>query len=315
MQIAYIEPFRRAWDRMKVALFNPFSVNKWFVIGFNAFLAGLLSGHNGGAGSSDSYRHRIDNFGEVLDLPERAWDWLMHHPGWSITILSGVIVLIALLIILTWLSSRGTFMFLDNVIQNKAEIANPWKQYKTEGNSLFLWRLGFGILCLMMFVVVAVVFFTIAPQLYTDSYDLQIPIPLIAGLGLLFLLLIIILAYISLFLKDFVAPIMYKHRIAATQAWGRFLPILKEHTFHFIVYGIFILFISILAVIGIVLAAVMTCCVGFLIVVIPYIGTVVTLPAWYTLRAFSLEFLAQFGDEFNVFPPPPEPSPQNVPAQ
>jgi len=196
-------------------------------------------------------------------------------------------------------------MFLDNVVQNKAEIANPWKQYKPEGNSLFLWRLGFGLICLMMFVALAVVFFTIAPQLYADSYGSQIPIPLIAGLGLLFLLLIIILAYISLFLKDFVAPIMYKHRITATRAWGRFLPLLKQHSFHFIVYGIFVLVLTLLVVIGIVLAAVMTCCVGFLVLVIPYIGTVVTLPAWYTFRAFSLEFLAQFGDEFNVFPPPP----------
>jgi len=306
MQIEFIEPFSRAMNRMKVALFNPFNLNKWFVVGFNAFLAGLLDGYHGGSGSPGSkHRGRIDNFGEFLDLPGRGWEWLTNHPGWIIVIAAGLLFIIALLVTLTWLSSRGTFMFLDNVVQNKAEIANPWKQYKTEGNSLFLWRLGFGLICLMMFVALAVVFFTIASQLYADSYDPQIPIPLIAGLGLLFLLLIIILAYISLFLKDFVAPIMYKHRITATRAWGRFLPLLKQYPFHFIVYGIFVLVLTLLVVIGIVLAAVMTCCVGFLVLVIPYIGTVVTLPAWYTFRSFSLEFLAQFGNDFNVFPPPP----------
>jgi len=306
MQIEFIEPFSRAMNRMKVALFNPFNLNKWFVVGFTAFLAGLLDGYHGGSGSPGSHhRGRVDSFGEFLDLPGRGWEWLTNHPGWLIVIAAGLIFLIALLITLTWLSSRGTFMFLDNVVQNKAEIANPWKQYKPEGNSLFLWRLGFGLICLMIFVVLAVVFFTIASQLYANSYDSQIPIPLIAGLGLLFLLLIIILAYISLFLKDFVAPIMYKHRITATRAWGRFLPLLKQNPFHFIVYGIFVLVLTLLVVIGIVLAAVMTCCVGFIILVIPYIGTVVTLPAWYTFRAFSLEFLAQFGDDFNVFPPVP----------
>jgi hypothetical protein len=42
MTIAYFEPLSRAWQRMKQALFNPFNLNKWFIIGFNAFLAGLL---------------------------------------------------------------------------------------------------------------------------------------------------------------------------------------------------------------------------------------------------------------------------------
>jgi hypothetical protein len=38
--------------------------------------------------------------------------------------------------------------------------------------------------------------------------------------------------------------------------------------------------------------------------IIPYVGTVVTLPIWYTLRAFSLEYLAQFGPEYDLFPEP-----------
>jgi hypothetical protein len=33
---------------------------------------------------------------------------------------------------------------------------------------------------------------------------------------------------------------------------------------------------------------------------------VVTLPVWYTFRAFSLEFLAQLGPEYRLFPAPAE---------
>ncbi len=302
MHIAYIEPLSRGWGRMKAALFNPFNLNKWFVIGFTAFLAGLLDGLLGGSGSPDSRGERTDNFGDFLDFPSRAWDWLMDNPIWLTVIVAGVLFVIVLLVTLTWLSSRGTFMFLDNVIQNKSEIANPWKQYKAEGNSLFLWRLGFGVFCVMIVIALVVVFFVVSSQLYADSYDLEIPIPLIIVMGLLFLLVVITLGYISLFLKDFVAPIMYKHRITATRAWGRFLSVLGQYPFHFIFYGIFVFVLTFLVVIGIIFAAVMTCCVGFVVLVIPYIGTVATLPAWYTFRAFSLEFLAQFGDEFNVFP-------------
>jgi hypothetical protein len=46
-----------------------------------------------------------------------------------------------------------------------------------------------------------------------------------------------------------------------------------------------------------------TCCLGWLVLIVPYIGTVVTLPMWYTLRAFSLEFLAQFGADYDAFAP------------
>jgi len=59
-------------------------------------------------------------------------------------------------------------------------------------------------------------------------------------------------------------------------------------------------------VILIIIAGLLTCCVGILLLIIPYIGTVVTLPIWYTLRAFSLEYLAQFGPEYDVFPPSEE---------
>jgi len=42
------------------------------------------------------------------------------------------------------------------------------------------------------------------------------------------------------------------------------------------------------------------------LLIIPYIGTVVTLPFWYTFRAFSLEYLAQFGPDYNLLPPAEE---------
>jgi hypothetical protein len=47
-----------------------------------------------------------------------------------------------------------------------------------------------------------------------------------------------------------------------------------------------------------------TCCIGFLLLIIPYIGSVVLLPVFYTFRAFSIEFLEQYGEEFVLFPKP-----------
>ena len=62
----------------------------------------------------------------------------------------------------------------------------------------------------------------------------------------------------------------------------------------------FIFILGIAVGICIILFAIMTCCIGLLLLIIPYIGAVVLLPVSYTFRALSIEFLAQFGDEFDV---------------
>src|SRR4030042_7031725 len=115
MRIAYLEPFERAWERMKLALFLPFDLRKWFVVGFSAFLAGLAESRNGSVGE----RGRGDmTFREFLDLPNKAWAWLTSHPGWFIAIGIIAVVLIAVAVTLLWLSSRAKFMFLDKVVRN-----------------------------------------------------------------------------------------------------------------------------------------------------------------------------------------------------
>ena len=246
MNIAFLEPLGRAWNRMKMALFQPFDLHKWFVVGFNAFLAVLMEWHHGSGGSKWS---EDKSFREFLGFPNRAWEWLMDHPGWFFAIMIIAVFVIALVIILTWLSSRGTFMFMDNVVHDSTEIAKPWNRYKMEGNSLFIWRLVFGLICFVLFSLFFVFLFITASRIYDSSYSHRIPLEFLIPMGLLFLLLSIITAYISLFLKDFVAPIMYKNNITTTQAWSRFLSIFTRYPFHFILYGLLILVLTILFVI------------------------------------------------------------------
>jgi hypothetical protein len=303
MRIAYVEPFERAWERMKLALFRPFDLNKWFVVGFNAFLAGLAESRNGSVGE----RGRGGmSFREFLDLPNKIWAWLTSHPGWFIAIGILSVVAIAVGITLLWLSSRAKFMFLDNVVHNSAEIAKPWREFRKEGDSLFLWRLVFGLVAIVIFAAFAVFFFVGARGLYEAGLGRGLPVLFLVGLGLTFLVLLIIIGYISLFLNDFVVPIMARDRLPAVAAWRRFLPLLGHQPFHFVLYGILIFMLYMLFVIVVIVAGLMTCCIGWLLLVIPYIGTVVTLPVWYTFRTFSLEFLAQFGAEYRLFPEPAE---------
>ncbi|MDH4197121.1 MAG: hypothetical protein OEW05_06925 [Candidatus Aminicenantes bacterium] len=301
MSIAYLEPLGRAWERMKQALFRPFDLHKWFVVGFNAFLAGLADGQNGGGGGRGG-RHA--SFREFLDFPGRAWEWLNQHPGWFAAIVVITAAAIVVGIVLLWLSSRGKFMFLDNVVHNRAEIANPWRQYRREGDSLFLWRLVFSLVAVAVFVAFVVFFFATARDLYDESPGHHLSVSYFVGLGLIFLALIVVAGFVSLFLDSFVVPLMYKDRVTAVQGWRRFLALLGQHPFAFILFGLLMFGLILLFVAAVVVAGIITCCIGWILLVIPYIGTVVTLPVWYTFRAFSLEFLAQFGPEYVLVPPP-----------
>ena len=136
MSIEYIESLSRAWNRMTTALFRPFDIGKWFVLGFTAFLEGLLDGHNGGSGSKAHIVRDVD-WGDVVDFPYTSWNWLMDHAIWFSLIIFGIAVVIAVIVLLAWLSSRGRFMFLDNVVHDRAKVTQPWHQFRMEGDSLF----------------------------------------------------------------------------------------------------------------------------------------------------------------------------------
>lgn len=195
-------------------------------------------------------------------------------------------------------------MFLDNVIHDRAEIAKPWREFRREADSLFLWRLAFHLVGLAAFVLLAVLFFTTASRIYDETRFVPLPVSWILGMGALVLLMIVVTGYIATFLKDFVVPIMAKNRVTATKAWAIFLPLFREHAGPFILYGLIIFAAMIAFIVFVIIAGLVTCCVGWFLLVIPYVGTVVTLPFWYGLRAFSVEFLAQFGPAYELFPPP-----------
>jgi len=307
MNIQFFAPFSSGWKRMTQALFRPFQIGKWFVLGFTVFLAKLLDGSFRGSG----FRFKDKNhllWKDIVEIVDRIQDWILEYPGWFTLIIIGFIFAAAILILLLWISSRGKFMFLDNVVYDRALISEPWYRFRAEGNSLFLWRLVFGLIMLGVIIVFAVVLFATAFNFINNDFEPAKHIPPIVGFGLLAFLMTVVVLYIVLFLNDFVVPIMYIHRRSAVQAWGMFLKIFSRHWIYFILYGLLILILHILVVFAVVMIGFFTCCFGFVLLVIPYIGSVVLLPVSYTFRAFSLEFLEQFGPEFKIFPQQPEPA-------
>jgi hypothetical protein len=322
MNIEYFAPLSEAWKRMKKALFRPFDIGKWFALGFTVFLAHLLDG----GGFPGNFRYTFDrdktvNFPDIETIPERVINWIHSHPFLFVGVLMGVLVFICIILVFTWLSSRGAFMFLDNVVHDRALIVKPWREHKILGNSLFLWRIGFGVVVGLLMLPFLTLILILLGQFPHGHYALLETLG-ITALGLLWLLVSVIVGYISLFTLSFVVPIMYRHDLKILQAWQKFLPILKSHFLYFILFGLFYLLLFIVIIIAVFITGCLTCCIGFLILFLPYISSVFLLPISFTLRAFSLEFLAQWGTDYSVFPdealpsddvpPPPIPPPASV---
>jgi hypothetical protein len=287
---------------MVMILFRPFNLGKWFALGFTAFLAQLFQVGRGAGGNFRFSKGHLD-WDEFFELPWRIIEWLSQHPIWTVVIIVGLVIAVVLFVVLAWLSSRGMFMFLDNVVHNRSLIAKPWREFKTIGDSLFLWRLVFSIISFIISMGFMVVAFFVARYIYYFSGDGFVSyLMLILAGTLIGLLLFLIIGYIWMFLNNFVVPIMYKSRLMANDAWRIFLMLLGKHPWHLILYGLFIFGLYILVVIGIIICGLITCCCGFILLMIPYIGAVLMLPISVTFRALSLEFLEQFGDEYKIFP-------------
>jgi hypothetical protein len=315
-EISVTEPVSSAFERVKTMLFKPFDLGKWFAIGFCAWLAFL--GEGGGSGFNSGFNNTFNNSasnggsaGESLRHGyHQARDFVLNNLGWIIPVaVLAVILLLALWILVLWVSSRGRFMFLHCVALNKAEIGGPWNKFEREANSLFWFRLVLGlvgaVLMLPMLVFIAMVIVRMILRGEADAGGIM----LAAVLGLVFLLLAIVFALINKFTEDFVVPILFLRGGKCLAAWREFWGLLAGNAGMFALYILF-QFVLGMAIGVIVLGVVLiTCCIAGCLMAIPYLGTVLLLPVLVFKRSYPLCFLRQFGPEYNVFPPaPPAPS-------
>lgn len=299
LNISVIDPIGPAFERVKVILFKPFSLGKWFVIGFCAWLACLGSGGGGGPSGPNFNFFRIGHGpGQVF---HESKEYIALNLAWIIpVILVAITLVIALWLVITWLNSRGKFMFLHCVALNKAEIKVPWRKFQKHGDSLFLFRIALALIYLAALILpITIAIFVIVALARTDA-RIGFILGLIA-IGLVVFLISIVFGIVKNFVMDFVVPIMFLRTSSSKAAWQEFLALLSANKGRFALYILFQIVIG-MAIGTIIFAAVcITLCCLACFMSIPYIGTVILLPVLVFERAYSLCYLRQFGPEFDVF--------------
>ncbi len=286
-RIEIFKPFGEAFELMKKILFQPFDLKKWLVIGFAAWLANLGAG-GGGIGNfnyPENRREGAQKFNEMIgQIPQPV-------------LITGICVLVSvvllLIVLFAWLRARGRFIFIDCVVRNRAAIVEPWKEFRAEGNSFFLFSLLVALVVVPVIVIAGLVL--IVP--FIPGRDQTEP-----GVG--FWIGISLTAFISVCLvfvwalaSQLMVPIMYRQRCRARIAFAEAVDLVSSHPGPILLYVLFLLLLAVAAVMISCAVTCATCCIA----AIPYIGTVILLPIPVTLGAFSLLFLRQFGPDYDVW--------------
>jgi hypothetical protein len=308
-RVSVIDPITPAIDRVKLILFRPFDLGKWFVIGFCAWLAYLGTGgggggggHGGGGGGSGPPYNVPQE--EIKQAIQEARYYVSNNMYWILPAVVTVVVLIILIgFLVVWLNSRGRFMFLHCVATNKAQVKVPWYKFRRQGNSLFLFRIVLGIISLFVVVAPIIGIVVLVIMMISGTAPGIVSIPGIVILGLTIFALSIFLFLVKKFTYDFVVPIMFLRMASCTAGWREFMVILCANKLRFTLYLLFQIVIKI--VIGVMIGigfciGCCFCCVSCLLLV-PYIGTVILLPVHVFTRSYSLYYLKQYGPLFDVF--------------
>jgi hypothetical protein len=289
MHISLIDPITPAWNHMVRILFRPFAFKKWMLLGFCAFLAQCGEG----AASSNSTNWSNPNNRQGFDS---AKQWIESNMELVIGVAIGTLTLaIVIGLLVTWLSSRGKFMLLDGIVKNRGAVSEPWTEFKTEANSLFLFRIVVGLIALVGFLVAAGVPVLIAlPDFKSGTFSGASFAAIAFGCFLLIPYIIACGAF-SFFVRVFVVPTMYLKRVRAVEGMGiAWQSLCKGHLGSAVLLGLMMFLLGIVSVVFALIATCATCC----ITALPYIGSVILLPISVFFVCYSITYIQQFGDDW-----------------
>jgi hypothetical protein len=295
----------KAVERSKQLLF-PFKVERWFALGFTAFLAqcsegggssfnlptGLPSGSSPSSSSSGGSGGLRESFDEAVSA---------FHAEAALYVSLGVAALLVMAgvwLLILWFSSRAKLMLVESVVWERVDVSAQWTRAAELGWSLFKFRAALSLTAWLLFLLCAGAGFAVALPAFLAG-ELWGPRAWAAyatwSLGAL--LVGLPAAIVSLLLDDFVVPLMVVRNTRVKDAWAA----CRSEVLAGNVGGL-VLFYLLRMVLGVAIAMVtsiltcVTCC----MTVIPYVGTVILLPVFVFSRAYPLYYLEQLG--IAVFP-------------
>ncbi|MCP5487458.1 MAG: hypothetical protein H7A43_02320 [Verrucomicrobia bacterium] len=282
----------RAWGSMKARLFQPFQIGLWLALGLSAWLSEI----------HQSLSSLINAPLQFLDLEQHFSDihtWIASLP--ILWVGTGIFLAIVLIVVGYYIAARGKFMLIHQLARNTTDVGVPWKDNGSESLSYFLWTLmiGSGVTLLFGMVIAILVGITVASTHGSASVAglTAVTITVAVLMALLFLLFYLVWLVVT----DLIRPVMWMHQCSFPEGWQTLWPCLKAEPGTVFLYALTRVGIQIGFSMAIMVGGLLTCCCGFLLIAIPYIGQVITLPVYAFNQLYALEFLKGFGPDYDAF--------------
>jgi hypothetical protein len=293
--VSVIDAAHEALGHTRRQLF-PLRVSRWLTLGFVAFLdqCGRGTGFGGeGVPGAPAAEGGFD--------PKPLLRWALANPVPALLVGAAVLAaVVALVAIILWINSRGSFVYADLVATGRAEVAGPWAAHRSAARSYFVVRFALVAVTIAGLAAMAAALAVLALALAALSRPR--PGYLLIGFGLLFLMLFfaILMSLLSVLLRDFVVPLQLQAGLAAAPAARLLRSLVAAHPGAFAVY----LLLKVVFALGVAAAMIVVCCSTCALGLLPVLGQTLLQPAYYFERAWSMFLLRQMGyDTFAALAP------------
>lgn len=288
-----VEAAAQAFSRVCDVLFRPFDVRRWFSMGFCAWLAtiGTQSGNLNGIGEGNPELLKQQADGALDKLAN-----LSAHPGIVAFLLTVTALSLLLALWMCALRSRGDFMFLSRWYHPDSPILPCWSAARASGRALFLWRLKFFFVCVVLAAADGAFAFMLIVRPYYGggkvwSEELVRPAVACVTATVLLAVAIHVVAHLA---KAFVVPLMYWNDVTVSKAWRVVFELCNQYPLAVLGYVALVAACWAAVAVAVVLFVLCTCCVGVIPLLLPYFNAVFLLPALLFFRGLPVCFLSQW---------------------
>jgi hypothetical protein len=256
-----------AVEHTKQQLFKPFRIGQWTRLAF----VGLLAGELGTSGFNRSNFHLPSHPGAATPHIEFPGSLGIDHALLAALIAAVIIAVLAVGIIMMYVSSVMRFVLFDAIIARECHIRWVWSRRLGAGWRYFLWKLLYLVIALLSILVLVGIPLAYA---FTAGWLRQpkehLPAMVLGGIFSFLVLFIFFVATAVIFVltKDFVVPQMALENVDAMEGWRRLWPMMQAEKG---AYAGYIGLKIVLALVAAIVMAIATLILGLLIV-IPSIG-------------------------------------------
>jgi len=309
MPIQYWPPLQQALQRTRSLLFSPFDPMRWLALGLVAWLIHLGQAGGSAAGSDPDFQTRVRT-GDVSGALDSLSDGLVRAIPTDVALFFLLTVGLGILVVmvaLLWVGCRMRFVWLENLTAGDHAIGPHWRRYGSLGDSFFFWKLGYYLALLVLALPLA--FFFGLFGVLTGS-GLVFPATVFGWflLGVAVFAIGLVASYVDFFAESFVTVIMHRRGLGVLAAWREFRRHFEARPLAFVLVGLMKLLLRVLSAAIVAVFGLATCCVGWLLIALPYVGAVIQLPLYAALRYYDLCWLVQIGGDLGpdraVTPPP-----------